>query len=399
MKKKELIQKLSYKFPEIEKEDIKYILDSFFDLMKRALLNENRIEIRGFGVLYLTKGKGVFFTNPKNQQRYYIKEKIRPVFKLGKEFKERLNLPFLASLDLGTQTFRLCLGKHYKGKTYYLLNIRENVRLGEGLVNNKKISEKAFQRGIEALKNFKKIMDTYEVRKYKAVGTAVFREAKNASEFIEKAKKEAGININVISWEEEARLTLKGIKAGLKEAFPEIDDFIAIDVGGGSSEIAYIEKNEIKWIKSIKLGAVLLKEIFNLRYPLSSKILTSLRNYIQEKIKNLPKIMPKIIVITGGTASILGSLDLKLTQYIPELLHTHRITLERLEKLINRLSNLPIPRLSKVKGMERGREDIVIPGMLIYSEILKYFNKSELIISEYGILEATLLSLIEDYNF
>lgn len=399
MKKKELIQKLSYKFPEIEKEDIKYILDLFFDLMKRALLNENRIEIRGFGVLYLTKGKGVFFTNPKNQQRYYIKEKIRPVFKLGKEFKERLNLPFLASLDLGTQTFRLCLGKHYKGNTYYLLNTRENVRLGEGLVNNKKISEKAFQRGIKVLKNFKKIMDTYEVKKYKAIGTAVFREAENASEFIEKAKKEAGIDINVISWEEEARLTLKGIKVGLKEVFPEIDDFIVIDVGGGSSEIAYIENNKIKWIKSIKLGAVLLKEIFNLRYPLSSKILTSLRNYIQEEIKSLPKIIPKIIVITGGTASILGSLDLKLTQYIPELLHTHRITLDRLEKLINRLSNLPIPRLSKVKGMEKGREDIVIPGMLIYSEILKYFNKSELIISEYGILEATLLSLIEDYNF
>jgi len=399
IKKGDLARKLSYKFPELEEDDLEAIVELFFQFIKEELIKGNRIEIRDFGVMYLRRGKGVFFTNPRNNQRYYIREKIRIVFKPGKELKERLNTPLYAAFDLGTQSFRTILGKRYNGKVYFLASWRENVRLGEGLVNHGIITEQAFDRGIQALKKMKKILDKHGVKDFRAVGTAVFRKAKNAEDFIKKAQEETGIKIDVLSPEEEASLTLEGVKFGLREVLNELPQkFIVIDVGGGSTEITYLENGNPLWTKSIEIGAVVLKELFNLRYPLSSKAFRSLKDYIQDHLKALPEIEPDLLVITGGTASILGSLDLKLSCYIFERLHGHRVTKDRLKKIIEKLSSYPVERIARMRGMERGREDIVLPGLTIYLELLNLFKKEELLISEYGILEATLLSLLREYN-
>ncbi len=397
VKKGDLARKLSYKFSELEKEDLEAVVELFFQGIKEELIKGNRIELRDFGVMYLRRGKGVFFTNPRNNQRYYIRKKIRIVFKPGKELKERLNTPLYAALDLGTQSFRISLGKKYNGKIYFLDSQRENVRLGEGLANHGFITEQAFERGIKALKKMKEILDKHQVKHFKAVGTAVFRKAKNAEDFIRKAEEEIGIKIEVLSAEEEASLTLEGVRFGLKEVLKEIPQkFVVIDVGGGSTEITYLENGNPVWSKSIEIGAVVIKELFNLRYPLSYKALRSLRNYVQDHLKTLPEIEPDLLVITGGTASILGSLDLKLPSYIFERLHGHRITKDRLKKIIEKLSSYPIERIARMKGMEQGREDIVLPGLVIYLELLNLLKKEELLISEYGILEATLLSLLKE---
>lgn len=392
MNKTDLIEKLSYKFPDVEKEELKNVVELFFETIRESLKKGHRVELRDFGVFQLLKCKGNFFKNPKNRQKYYIKEKIRVLFKTGKEFKERLNTPFVAGLDLGTQTFRLCLGKVFKERLYFLLKKRENVRLGEGLAEKGIISDSAFERGLKVLKDFKKVMEQYEVTHYKAFGTAVFRKAKNAEEFIKEVKEKVGLEIEILSPEKEARLSLEGVVWGLKERFPQLRDFLLIDVGGGSSEFIYFQEEE-NWVKSLDLGAIVLKETFDLRYPVSSKVLKSMREYIREKLFELPVEKPSLTVITGGTASILGSLDLKLNSYIPEKLHGHQISKERLEKLIHKISNLSLISLKKTKGMEKGREDIVLPGLLIYAETLDYFNQDTLFISEYGILEGTLLSI------
>ena len=124
----------------------------------------------------------------------------------------------------------------------------------------------------------------------------------------------------------------------------------------------------------------------------------SLKDYIRKILSSIPVDNSQELVITGGTASLLGALDLKLKDYVPEKLHGHGVTKDRLEKLIKKLANFDLERLRRVKGMEEGREDIALPGLLIYSEIMEHFKKDSLVINEYGILEGTLLSLIEGYN-
>ncbi|QER41201.1 hypothetical protein F1847_00030 [Thermodesulfobacterium sp. TA1] len=396
MNRSDLIESLSLKFGDIEKEDLKTIVELFFETLKEELKKGNRIEFRDFGVFLLKKNKGLIFKNPKNQQNYYVKNKLRVIFKLGKEFKDRLNLPFLASLDLGTQTFRLCLGKKVKKQLYFLVKRRENVRLGEGLVNQE-ISEESFIRGIETLKSFKALMDVYEVKAYRAVGTAIFRKAKNASSFLEEAKK-IGIDIEVVSPEEEILLSLKGVIYGLKDQNLVRRKCLIVDVGGGSTEFMLSEKITPKWVKSLEIGAVSLKELFQLRYPVNYRVFKSIIDYLSDKLVELPQEEVDHVIFTGGTASLLGALDLKLKIFSPYALNSHKISKDRIEKIIKKLANSDLERISKMKGMEKGREDIALPGALICFSVLEYFKKDSLILSVNGILEGTLLSLIERYN-
>lgn len=392
MTRKELIERLRNKFPEIEREDLKEIVEALFEIIKEELKKGNRIELRGFGVIYLKKIKGLIFKNPKNFQKYYVKNKVRVIFKMGKEFKERLNSPFLASMDLGTQTFRLCLGKHIKDDVYFLIRERENVRLGEKLVNGK-LSEESIEKGMKTLAKFRELLDKHEVSKYRAVGTAVFRLAKNSQEFIEKART-LGIEIEIVTPEEEAKLTLKGVIYGLKKLEEPTEKVLIVDVGGGSTEFIYVERDEPKWIRSLKIGAIYLKDLFEIRYPLSSKVLKSIKTYIMDQLKDFPFEKIENIVITGGTASLIGTLDLKLVNYNPDLIHGHKVTKDRLEKLIKKLSSFDLEKISKMKGMEKGREDIALPGILIYEGVLDHYQKTCLMLSTYGILEGTLLSMI-----
>lgn len=398
MNRSDLIESLSLKFSdlELEKEDLKIIVELFFETLKEEIKKGNRIEFRDFGVFELKKNKGLIFKNPKNQQSYYVKNKLRVIFKLGKEFKERLNLPFFAALDLGTQTFRICLGKKIQDQVYFLTRNRENVRLGEGLTNQE-ITEEAFKKGIETLRNFKDLMETYEVKDYRAVGTAIFRKAKNAQEFLTEAKK-IGIAIEVISPEEEVLLSLKGVLYGLQSQGLVDKKFLVVDIGGGSTEFVLSEKGTPKWIKSLDIGAVWLKDLFQLRYPVNSKVFKSIMEYLSDKLVDLPKEEVDYVIFTGGTASLLGALDLKLKIYSPYSLNGHKISKDRIEIIVKKLANSDLERISKIKGMEKGREDIALPGALICWSVLEYFKKDFLILSVYGILEGSLLSLIERYN-
>lgn len=398
MTKRELAERLRVKFFELEERDLEFIVENFFDILKGSLKKGDRIELRGFGRFELSKAKAYFFINPKNQQRYYLNSKVRAVFRQGKDFKERLNSPFIAGFDLGTQTFRLILGKFYSEKLYFLKSWRENVRLGEGLAERGVISPQAEARALEVLKRFKEILNLYQVKNYYAIGTAVFRQAKNAKEVLERIQRETLLQIDVLTPEEEAHLIIEGVLYGLKGLGLNLKNFLLVDVGGGSTEFVYFKEGKPSFIKSIEIGAVQLKETFNLRYPLTRRMLQSLRSYVEDQLKVLPKEPLERVVATGGTASLMGSLDLKLLKYEPDKLHGHLITADRVEKLINKISENTLPRIKKMKGMEEGREDIALPGFIIYGEILKFFSQRELLISTYGILEATLLSLVKRYN-
>lgn len=398
MTKRELSERLLSYFPDLEKKDLDFLVDQFFEILARALKDGKTIELRGFGVLKTIRTKSYIFNNPKNLQRYYLKNKVRAVFSMGKELKERLNAPVYASLDLGTQTFRMLLGKKVGEEIIFLTSFRENVRLGEGFAEQGLILEPAMERAYSALKTFKEYMEKYEVKDYYAIGTAVFRRAKNAEEFLSRVEREFGIKVEVISPEREAELTLEGIVFGLKRLQLSFNRALILDLGGGSTEFILLEGNHSKWVRSLDLGVVLLRDTFRLRYPVTKKTLQSLRDYIRDQLTVLPEEVVDCLVITGGTASLLGRLDLRLQKYDPVRLHGHRVTLDRIERLIQRLGDLTLPRIRAMRGMEEGREDITLPGLLVYAEVLRKYGKEELIISEFGILEASLLYILRRYN-
>ncbi len=395
MVKKDLINRLAIYFPEFRKKDLEFIVDLVFERLTEALASEERIEIRGFGRFLVRQQKERLFTNPKTAETLTLPKRRRIIFKPGKDIKERLNQPSYASLDLGTQTFRLLIGKPANRHIRAIYRERENVRLGEGLTETGKISPEAMKRGLEALLRFRQLMDQLEVVDYLAVGTAVFRKADNIDEFLDKVLKEAGIKIRVLSPEEEALFTVKGVLFGLKDP---PDNVLIADVGGGSTELILIQEAKNHWKTSLELGAVSLTEGFFEHDPPTLTELEKAQTFIRDALESLPQEVKKAreFIGTGGTASCLAALALELEHYVPDLIQGHLLTEKTLADLFERLRSLSTKERARLKGMDRGREDIILAGLLIYLELIRYFGYRRLVVSETGILEGLLLHLLQN---
>ncbi|WP_297056101.1 HU family DNA-binding protein [Thermosulfurimonas sp.] len=387
MKRKDLVYRLLAHFPDLRKSDVELLVGAFFEEMVQALREAQRIEIRGFGRFEVHQGKERIFVNPQNQKVYHLPGNRRLVFRVGKDLAERLNSPPRAVLDLGTQTFRLALGKIQGEQLRVIEKRRENVRLGEGLENGV-ISPQAMERGLRVLRDFRDHLAELEVNEIRAVGTAVFREARNAGEFLSEAR-DLGFEVEFISPEEEAELVARGVISGLKLA----GSFFLADVGGGSTEISWIHEGRRVWSVSLPLGAVRLRNRFIHSYPLTRKEYHQLRTHVARILSEVE--FPdsgEVLVGCGGSASLAASLDLHLSVYLPERIHGHRISLSRLEELTDYLWGLPLPKIQRLRGMEPGREDIALPGLLIFQELARRLRLSEMVVSEWGLLEGLLLS-------
>ncbi len=134
---------------------------------------------------------------------------------------------------------------------------RRILRLGEGVDQNKRLSQAAMDRVIQCLREWKAVIDTYRVDGCMAVATSAVRDAANRAEFLEKVKREAGFDVEVITGDEEARRTLLGIRSGLP---PGVTDMLALDIGGGSTEFILDRPGQQPVVRSIDIGVVRLCE-------------------------------------------------------------------------------------------------------------------------------------------
>lgn len=233
---------------------------------------------------------------------------------------------------------------------------------------------------------FKRKIDEFCVKKISAVGTAALREAENSREFLRRVRKETGIDIRVITPEEEAFLTIEGIKLGLNVPH----EFIAFDLGGGSIEFI-ISRHGSTDLLSVPTGVLKLASLIE-TYPPSPEIISRIRSAVKEafslyNLKSLTNFRPETLIGTGGTVTTLASLDLSLKAYVPERIHGHRLSLTGLKIICERIKGLTLRELSELKGMEKGREDIIFAGLIAVIEIMELFSQESLTVSDFGILE------------
>ncbi|WP_456432600.1 Ppx/GppA phosphatase family protein [Thermosulfuriphilus sp.] len=396
MVKKDLVNRLAEKFPEYLKKDLEEMVDQIFARLTKAVIHGERVEIRGFGRFIVRPQKGRIFINPKTGERQNLPPRRRVIFKVGKDLKERLSHPVLAALDLGTQTFRLLIGQVVGGKIRPLYRDRENVRLGEGLAERGEISPGAFSRGIETLRRFQEAMTFYRVKAYQAIGTAVFRKAGNGPDFLRQSERLVGIKIDIIDSQREADLSLKGVMAALPQGLEKV---LVVDAGGGSTEFILAKGSRALKSLSLELGAVILAERFIHDDPPGEEELQRLEENIKEVLKGLPRedLSPvEALVATGGTATSLAALKLQMDHYDPDKVQGYTLSQEALRDLFSRLKDLSVSDRRNLRGLEPGREDIILPGVLIYLKVLEFLNIREMLISDAGILEGILLDLAQE---
>ncbi len=297
-----------------------------------------------------------------------------------------------ASIDIGTNTIRLLISERTSQDVFKKLYIsRVITRLGEGFSENKRLlNSNAMDRSLDALCDFSKVIKKYNVSKIRAVATSVVRESENGREFVSQAADKAGLKIEVISGEEEARLTVLGV---LKSVDANTADCIIFDIGGGSTEYIYIHKTKIANLASINLGVVHLTEEFLKNELETEEEITQLSQHIQQALKrelksfDITKKKDLILIGTAGTPTTLVAIELKLKEYNPEFVNNFVLTEDIVRSTIDKLIKIPKKERAKIIGLEKGREDILIAGALILVETLKIFSLNKVIVSDGGVLE------------
>ncbi|MCX8031388.1 MAG: hypothetical protein N3A59_07425 [Thermodesulfovibrionales bacterium] len=308
-----------------------------------------------------------------------------------------------AIIDIGSNTLRMLIGYVKDGKIYRLNSMRAVTRLGEGIKKNFCLSTKNIEKSIHSLIQFRNVYKQFNVKKVYAFGTSALREALNAAEFLSEVKEKIGIQIEIISGDKEAELTLRGIMVNLKNQTFCCNSFLIIDIGGGSTE--WVFKNKEFYRGSLPIGAIKLTEKHLLLDPPTVAQIERLKSFIKTQIEssqlklllnNNYSLNNIKLIATGGTPTTLATIDLNLPSYDGNKINLHKIYYNNLKSLFESLYGKPLVERIKIVGLEQDRADIIIPGTAILISFMELFDINELIVSDFGILEGALLTIADE---
>lgn len=302
----------------------------------------------------------------------------------------------LASIDLGTNTFRILVASIQNNIPEFIY--RKSVITGLGIDFDKKnrlLSVKSIDRGLGVLKEFASIVSTYNVVKVNAVATSIVRESFNKNKFLIQAQDIINYPINVISGVREAELTVIGV---LNNADYKGNKII-VDIGGGSTEIAIVDKyNNTIGLHSAQIGVVRISQQFDFTKQISLDMKNEVSQYIKQEMLGFIKDIHINFdsnfefIITAGTPTTLAAINLRLKEYDRDLVNNHVLNIHDINDILHLLLKLSSIKRLKIIGMINGRENLIIPGTLIILNLLELYNKSKIIVSDNGLLEGIIYS-------
>jgi exopolyphosphatase/guanosine-5'-triphosphate,3'-diphosphate pyrophosphatase len=306
----------------------------------------------------------------------------------------------VAGIDLGTNAFRLLIGEVTRDGRVTIRQLHRVIpRLGEGVGRTGRLTAAAIARGIDALREIRAIVDRHPVTATVSVATSAVREAVNAEEFIRRVKAEIGLDIEVISGEEEARRTWLGVRAGYADSDRPVADAVVVDIGGGSTEIISVRDGRFDRALSLDVGVVKLSERYVHHDPPMEEELRALDSAAREALREAEILRtvkgPCAVVGTAGTVTAAAVLHLGLTRYDPVLVHDRVVPRAALDGIASRLARMTGEARRQLPSLERGREDVVLAGLAILIGVLDLFEAQAVRVSEYGLREGLLVDWAE----
>lgn len=300
----------------------------------------------------------------------------------------------LAGIDIGTNTFRLLIAEVNDNSLNELYSVRIITRLGEGVSVTGLLKEEAIKRGLKALKEFSNIIAGHKVEAVEAVATSAFRIAKNSGDFVKRAKDKTGIDMKIISEEEEAWKTFRGMKMGIE--VPESS--LLVDIGGGSTEFIFSKNGEAIFIRSLKLGVVYLADMYMKSDPPADDEKKQMRHAVLQSLSSLePQFSEaKALIGTAGTITTIAAMSNGLTVFERSKIHNRRISLQAVKDIFTAISgSTRKERAELYPVLDPSRLDIIVPGAMVLLEIMMKFGFKETTVSDKGLREGILLDLYD----
>jgi len=283
----------------------------------------------------------------------------------------------IAAVDLGSNSFRLQVGRIVANQIYPLDGLKEPIRLAAGLTADKRLDAASQQRGVEALSRFAERLRNFDPGAVRAVATNTLRVAKNATQFLEKAEAALGFPIEVIAGREEARLIYLGVAHTL--ANPQTRQLV-VDIGGGSTEFIIGQNIDPIQLESLYMGCV----SYSLRFFPDGRV--DKRSFKEAELAARRELQTIVHAYreTGWDEAIGSSGTAKAIVDLLELngFSDHGLTREGLEKLRNELLHAGEASRLKLQGLRADRIPVLPGGLAIMSAIFKEFGLERMAFSE-----------------
>ncbi len=306
----------------------------------------------------------------------------------------------LAAIDVGSNSVHLLIGDvSREGHLEVVERVKEMVRLGRQSFITGQLSEQAMELAVRVLAHFRRVAELRHVDRVRAVATSAVREASNRAKFIERIRRETGVEVEVISGREEARLIYRAAQQALGlEGGPHL----LVDLGGGSLELVLVKDRQALWMKSAKLGAARMSERFLQGDPPSPAQYKRLETHFEQKIGEQMRAARRAGVLravgTSGTINTLIAMARASRGEELGALHGSTASAAEIARLRRKIVSLNAAARLALPGIDAKRTDQVAAAAMLGDFVLRHSGARHLVACQWALREGMLLEMAEADN-
>jgi len=302
----------------------------------------------------------------------------------------------IAIIDCGTNTFNLLIAQLNQNSFDILYSHKTPVKLGEGGIEKKIITPAAFQRGFEALEEFKQIYQEFNCLKTYCYATSAIRNASNGVEFANEVKEKLNIEISIIDGNREAELIYKGVKLGV--ALNNSKSLI-MDIGGGSTEFIIANNSQIFWKRSFEIGAARLLEIFNPSNPIESIELLNIINHLKIELNPLYNAInefgvEELIGSSGSFDTFAEVISIRKNKVLDfSKITEYTFDIDEFKEEYDTILSSNLSQRLKTPGIRPIRAEMIVVAAILINFILETLTIKKMRLSTYSLKEGVLCEL------
>ena len=307
----------------------------------------------------------------------------------------------LGVIDIGTNSIHMILAEIGSDFSYKVMDrFKDMVRLGDGTFTTRVLSDAAMVRGVDALRNLTTLARNKEFDRIVATATSAVREAKNGGEFLQMVEEQTGLEVQVITGKEEARLIYLGVRNGMELSD---DPSLIADVGGGSVEVIACNRKQMYFGRSLKLGTIRLKDLCVKQDPPTKGMIKELEKMINVQLeaglKSSRDLKFSNVIATSGTAGNLTEIIyLRRTGKPVPQLNLATIELDEIRAIEAELLQGDAKSRSGIPGLDPKRVDTLVPGTIFFRCLLEQAGQKTLTISDKALREGLIYDFIERHR-
>ena len=304
----------------------------------------------------------------------------------------------VAAIDIGTNSTHLLVASVDTTLGTFSIEQAEKstTRLGERDPDSGELTSAGMQRGYETLRRFRDLAISHDVEQIVTAATSAVREAPNGREFLQSIQDGLGMDVDLVSGPEEARLIYLGVLSGM--SFGDRPHLL-LDIGGGSTELILADGRDARALTSTRVGAVRLQRDFVKDDPIPPQRRSFLQAFIQGSLepavdKVHRRIKPgeiPVLVATSGTAMAIGALAASEDDRPPLKLHGYRVSRQRLDRVVEKLVTMTPEQRRDLSPINDRRAEIIVPGALILQTTMQMLGVDELVLSERALREGLIV--------